>query len=227
MPIPNPVRACTVPQPSKVIISACLGFLTFVVLVGRWWIQMMNFINFASIWSSAQISSFAQFVSTGSGCGAVCAQPLAQLVMRWTLLGGLLRSLPHWARHWPIKLYPLELGYNWLYDVICLNPPNKYFCRLGFLTFWAQVINFRWFNPWVVSKTSNQVAYASLATACYNRGYCLYKYRPKFHLGVHMALEVSPPISMNPTCAWVYVRASTFFILTSNNMLMVYLWVVL
>ena len=45
---------------------------------------------------------------------------------------------------------------------------------------------------------SGQVAYASLASATFEAGMQLYKYRPKYHLGVHIPLDIQWPLAINP-----------------------------
>jgi hypothetical protein len=60
-----------------------------------------------------------------------------------------------------------------------------------------------WF-PWG-SVGESEVAFASLAAETFNAGYCLYKYRPKYHLGVHLALDIHDPVSVNPASVLVYV----------------------
>ena len=45
-----------------------------------------------------------------------------------------------------------------------------------------------------------EVAFATLASKCFDRGYKLFKYRPKFHLGCHVALDIEFPVSVNPCC---------------------------
>lgn len=44
------------------------------------------------------------------------------------------------------------------------------------------------------------VAYAALASATFEAGMQLYKYRPKYHLGVHVPLDIQWPLAINPWC---------------------------
>ena len=39
----------------------------------------------------------------------------------------------------------------------------------------------------------------------YARGWCLFKYRPKFHLGVHQAMDIKWPVARNPCCTYKWL----------------------
>ena len=39
----------------------------------------------------------------------------------------------------------------------------------------------------------------------YARGWCLFKYRPKFHLGVHQAMDIKWPVALNPCCTYKWL----------------------
>ena len=65
-------------------------------------------------------------------------------------------------------------------------------------------------DPWVEAWTficESEEAFARIAAKAFSEGYHLYKYRPKYHLGVHMCLEISGNLALNPTSAltrWVH-----------------------
>ena len=40
-------------------------------------------------------------------------------------------------------------------------------------------------------------AFAHLASRCRSAGMKLFKFRPKYHLGMHMAIDMDPAISLN------------------------------
>lgn len=40
-----------------------------------------------------------------------------------------------------------------------------------------------------------------MATICHNRGLKLFKYRPKYHLGIHLAFDMGCDIALNPACS--------------------------
>lgn len=50
-----------------------------------------------------------------------------------------------------------------------------------------------------------QVVYAHLASKTFNKGMQLYRYRPKSHLVVHIALDLDlGPVALNPMCAFAF-----------------------
>lgn len=62
-----------------------------------------------------------------------------------------------------------------------------------------------WYFPFLVPlhhPTSNQTeeAYARVATLCYHRGWKIFKFRPKYHLGCHLCRALTPPAAINPCC---------------------------
>lgn len=60
-----------------------------------------------------------------------------------------------------------------------------------------------WFSETfrVSSRTKGylrKVTFAYLAAACQKRGLKLYKFRPKYHLGIHLCEQIRGPITLNP-----------------------------
>ena len=57
----------------------------------------------------------------------------------------------------------------------------------------------------------HEVAYASLAAATFDAGYKLFRYRPKFHLGVHLMLDIGWPVALNPNSTLTCMCILLFF----------------
>ena len=66
------------------------------------------------------------------------------------------------------------------------------------------------YKPWthlviyIISSCGCKESFAKLATLSFRHGLKLYKYRPKFHLGVHLALNLGPSVALNPLCTWAF-----------------------
>ena len=60
---------------------------------------------------------------------------------------------------------------------------------------------------------SPQVAYAHLASATFEKNMKLYKYRPKYHLMVHVALDLRGSIAANPMSTLALARHVVFLLI--------------
>ena len=52
------------------------------------------------------------------------------------------------------------------------------------------------------------MAYAYLARKSFDRGFKLFRLRPKFHLGLHLCLNMEWDLSLNPCCRLTWSRMS-------------------
>ena len=171
-----------------------MDWLPFCLCISGRWI-LMNFLSWPPTWSDVP-TGFSNSCVSMVFCSWVTFAPLLGLVaMRWTQRGWKTED-PKFCAHIHIYIY-----ISWRTQSFKKN------VRLGFQYDWHDWNVFWvfdcfphgvWDYPWFVG--AGKVTYALLAHAAYKAGMKLFRFRPKYHLGVHLALDIHYPVAINPWC---------------------------
>ena len=128
---------------------------------------------------------------------------LASYIVRWAnLFFRIIRSEGIWIEGSACaaaKSARMEMNYTWI----------KHYQTLYIISYVSWMYRFFLWIPWLKPSlwdllcwtVLNQGGFCSFSR-CFHAGYNLFKYRPKYHLGMHMCLNMDWNLSLNPCCSW-------------------------